>query len=228
MWQPSNLNDINFHLKIVEDIKKLIADNNFPNFLFYGSPGTGKTTISICLARTYLQNKFKQNFLELNASNERGINTIRTDVFEFVTHKAFNDKLKILLLDEADYLTIEAQAALRRTMEKYMNNMRLILCANSTSKIIAPIRSRCLFVRHSTTRRKLMIQSSLYSRSSGTNLMRHPGSDGCRSMQEIKGQGDEDHSMRHYNHSRIVHSMYTMEHSERAIRSKSSHCCNEH
>jgi replication factor C small subunit len=149
-YQPNSLEEINFHYRIVQELKSYIVNREFPHLLFYGAPGSGKTTIATCFSKTYLKENFKQNFLELNASNDRGINTIRNEVVNFVTHKPFNRNLKIMLLDEADYLTQDAQAALRRILEKNYNISRFILTCNHLNKIQPPIRSRCKIFKFQT------------------------------------------------------------------------------
>ena len=112
--------------------------------LFSGPPGIGKTTLALIVSKQLHGNNWKQNFLELNASDSRGIDTIRTQVKDFAKTMALeSESPKIILLDEADALTKEAQQALRRTMETYANSCRFILSCNFVNKIIDPIKSRC-------------------------------------------------------------------------------------
>jgi replication factor C small subunit len=146
-YYPKYIDEIEFHQDIIKDLKDYLKSKNFPNLLLYGPPGTGKTTIATCFARSYLKDHFSQNFMELNASNDRGINTIRNQVLDFVTHKPFNNSLKIMLLDEADYLTLDAQAALRRILEKNYKIARFILTCNHLNRIEPPIKSRCKIFR---------------------------------------------------------------------------------
>jgi replication factor C small subunit len=112
--------------------------------LFSGPPGSGKTTLSLVIAKELYGKDWKNNFLELNASDARGIDIIRGEVKSFARTKAIGTDLpKIIYLDECDALTKEAQQALRRTMELYTSTARFILSCNLSSKIIDPIQSRC-------------------------------------------------------------------------------------
>ena len=112
--------------------------------LFSGPPGVGKTATAVSIAKELFADSWKENFTELNASDERGIDVVRTKIKNFAkTSPIGGADFKIIFLDEADALTSDAQAALRRTMEKYTNNCRFILSCNYSSKIIEPIQSRC-------------------------------------------------------------------------------------
>jgi replication factor C small subunit len=113
-------------------------DQELPHLLLYGSAGTGKTT----LARIIIK-ELGCDFKELNASDERGIDTVRSQVNKFATTQSMDGKIKVIFLDEADALTPDAQNSLRNTMEKYVSNCRFILTCNDISKIIDPIQSRC-------------------------------------------------------------------------------------
>jgi replication factor C small subunit len=119
-----------------------------PHLLFAGPAGVGKTTLSLVIAKEMFGENWKQNFLELNASDERGIDVIRVKVKDFARTKAIgNVPFHIIYLDECDALTKEAQQALRRTMENYTRTTRFILSCNYSSKIIDPIQSRCTLFR---------------------------------------------------------------------------------
>lgn len=143
-YRPSDFSEIKGQKAIIERIKSFVETKNMPHLLFSGPAGVGKTTTSLIIARALFGESWKDNFLELNASDERGIDVIRTKVKDFARTRAIGDvPFKIIYLDECDALTKEAQQALRRTMENYAQNTRFILSCNYISKILDPIQSRC-------------------------------------------------------------------------------------
>ncbi len=148
-YRPRKLNEIVGQDAFIKRIKSFIETKNLPHLLFAGSPGTGKTTTALVIANEiYGEGGLKGNFLELNASDDRGIDVIRTKIKEFARLKSLvSVPYKIIYLDEADSLTKEAQQALRRTMEKFSESCRFILACNEISKIIDPIQSRCVIFR---------------------------------------------------------------------------------
>jgi len=148
-YRPIKLDDIVGQESIVERLKAYAKTKNVPHLIFAGPAGTGKTTSAIALAREVFGGEFwKQNFHELNASDERGIGIIRGKIKDFArTAPIGKTSFKIIFLDEADSLTTDAQAALRRTIERYTHNCRFILSVNYSSKIIEPIQSRCAVFR---------------------------------------------------------------------------------
>lgn len=142
--RPITFDEVKGQKDIIPKIKALVEQKNVPHILFSGPAGIGKTTTALIIAKELHGENWRSNFLELNASDSRGIDTIRNQVKDFAKTMAIEAKVpKIILLDEADALTKEAQQALRRTMETYANSCRFILSCNVPSKIIDPIKSRC-------------------------------------------------------------------------------------
>ncbi|MCD6557818.1 MAG: replication factor C small subunit [Candidatus Aenigmarchaeota archaeon] len=153
-YRPKKLEEMAGQNEIVNRLESFVKKRSLPHCLFAGPAGTGKTTAALCIARELFGENFKSNFLELNASDERGIDTIRTKVKDFARTRAIGDSFKIIYLDEADALTRDAQQALRRTMENFADTCRFILAANYSSKIILPIQSRCAVFRFSRLTKK--------------------------------------------------------------------------
>jgi replication factor C small subunit len=151
-YRPRILNDIVNQKGIIKRLKQFVKDKSMPHLIFAGSAGTGKTTSALCMVREIYGRKMAPNitYLELNASDARGIDVIRTYIKDFAKAKPpIEIPFKILILDEADNMTAPAQQALRRTMEKYTRNCRMILICNYSNKIIPPIQSRCVVFRFS-------------------------------------------------------------------------------
>src|SRR3990167_7094207 len=146
-YRPKKLEEVVGHKDIIPRLSSYVRTKNLPNMLFSGRAGVGKTSAAVALAKELFGESFNQNFLELNASDERGIDVVRNTIKDFARTLAFDAGFKIIFLDESDALTHDAQQALRRTMEKYTKTCRFILSCNYSSRIIEPIQSRCVVFR---------------------------------------------------------------------------------
>ncbi|XP_061759134.1 replication factor C subunit 5 [Nerophis ophidion] len=144
-YRPQKLDDLISHKDILSTIQKFISEDRLPHLLFYGPPGTGKTsTILACAKQLYKAKEFSSMVLELNASDDRGIDVVRGPVLSFAsTRTIFKKGFKLVILDEADAMTQDAQNALRRVIEKFTENTRFCLICNYLSKIIPALQSRC-------------------------------------------------------------------------------------
>ncbi|HII00429.1 TPA: replication factor C small subunit [Methanosarcinaceae archaeon] len=148
-YRPVRLDQVAGQDDTIERLKSYVATKNLPHLLFSGPPGVGKTASAVSIAREIFgEDLWRENFTELNASDERGIDVVRNKIKNFAkTAPIGGSGFKIIFLDEADALTSDAQSALRRTMERFSNNCRFILSCNYSSKIIEPIQSRCAVYR---------------------------------------------------------------------------------
>ncbi|XP_393747.1 replication factor C subunit 5 isoform X2 [Apis mellifera] len=144
-YRPKKLDDLISHEEIIKTINKFIDENLLPHLLFYGPPGTGKTsTILACARKLYTSAQFNSMVLEMNASDDRGINIVRGQILSFAsTGTMYKSGFKLIILDEADAMTNDAQNALRRIIEKYTDNVRFCIICNYLSKIIPALQSRC-------------------------------------------------------------------------------------
>lgn len=146
-YRPQTLDEVVGQDHIIQRLKRYIEEGSMPNLMFTGPAGVGKTTTSIALAKAVLGDYWRQNFLELNASDARGIDTVRNNIKNFCRLKAVGSPFRIIFLDEVDNMTKDAQHALRREMEMYTKTSSFILSCNYSSKIIDPIQSRCAIFR---------------------------------------------------------------------------------
>jgi len=162
-YRPRSLENIVDQEEIVSRLKSFVKAKNVPHCIFAGPPGTGKTTAALCLAHDLYGEGYREYVMELNASDERGINVVRETVKTFARTRSIGEvSFKILILDEADNMTDDAQQALRRTMERYTETARFILIANYSGKIIEPIQSRCAPFRFTYLPREAVIQRIRY------------------------------------------------------------------
>ncbi|MAE50052.1 replication factor C small subunit [Candidatus Pacearchaeota archaeon] len=141
--------------EIVKRVRSLVQAMNIPHLLLAGPAGVGKSTLALIIVKELFGDQWRENYLELNASDERGIDVVRQKVKDFARTKAIaNIPFKVIFLDEADALTKEAQQALRRTMENYANTCRFVMSCNYSSRIIDPIQSRCVIFRFKLLEKK--------------------------------------------------------------------------
>lgn len=144
-YRPKKLEDLISHQDIITTINKFVSQNRLPHLLFYGPPGTGKTSTILAVAKQmYTPAEFHSMVLELNASDDRGIGVVREKVLSFAsTRTIFRSGFKLVILDEADAMTGDAQNSLRRVIEKFTDNVRFCIICNYLSKIIPALQSRC-------------------------------------------------------------------------------------
>mmetsp|Transcript_4509 Transcript_4509/g.11025 ORF Transcript_4509/g.11025 Transcript_4509/m.11025 type:complete len:324 (+) Transcript_4509:4684-5655(+) len=143
-YRPARLADVAAHKDIIDTISRLTKEDKLPHLLLYGPPGTGKTSTILAVARELYGSSFAQMTLELNASDDRGIDVVRNEIQAFAsTMRVFSTGFKLIILDECDSMTKDAQFALRRIIEKYTKHTRFCLIGNYVSKIIPALQSRC-------------------------------------------------------------------------------------
>ncbi|XP_013780041.1 replication factor C subunit 5-like [Limulus polyphemus] len=158
-YRPKELEELIAHEDILSTIRRFIKEDRVPHLLLYGPPGTGKTsTILACARQIYSQKELNSMVLELNASDDRGIGIVRGQILSFASTKTiFKSGFKLVILDEADAMTNDAQNALRRVIEKFTENTRFCLICNYLSKIIPALQSRCTRFRFAPLSPKQML-----------------------------------------------------------------------
>ncbi|MAK51416.1 AAA family ATPase [Marinobacter sp.] len=143
-YRPNKINDIIGQQHFTLDAKTWIEERNMPNVLIHGNPGNGKTSASLVLAKEILGDSFTDNYIEVNASDDRRLEMVRTTIKNIAQSATIGDApFRIVLLDETDGMTSDAQNALKRIMERYSNNIRFIITCNDRNKIIFALQSRC-------------------------------------------------------------------------------------
>lgn len=161
-YRPNTLSEIVGQEHFVLDAQTWVAEMNMPNVLISGIAGTGKTTAGIALAKDILKNSFKDNFFEVNASDDRKLETVRDKIKEIArTVTMGSSPFKIMLLDEMDGMTKDAQNALKRIMERYSSNIRFIITCNDKHRIIHPLQSRCANYRFNLLQDKVILDIML-------------------------------------------------------------------
>jgi len=143
-YRPKKLNEVIGQEHFVSDARGWIEENNMPNILLYGNPGNGKTGAGLVIGREILGESFQDNFIEVNASDDRRLENVRTTIKNIAQSGTIGDApFRIVLLDEMDGMTTDAQNALKRIMERYASNIRFIITCNDRNKIIFALQSRC-------------------------------------------------------------------------------------
>mmetsp|Transcript_3809 Transcript_3809/g.8250 ORF Transcript_3809/g.8250 Transcript_3809/m.8250 type:complete len:335 (-) Transcript_3809:37-1041(-) len=171
-YRPKNVEEVSHQGEVVASLRSAIEKKNLPHLIFYGPPGTGKTSTILACARQLFGAEYRNRVMELNASDERGISVVRNKIKSFAqvavnsgATSASGEKLppyKLIVLDEADSMTSDAQSALRRTMETYSKVTRFCIICNYISRLIPPIASRCAKFRFKQLPREAMVDRLQY------------------------------------------------------------------
>ena len=158
-YRPKDIDNIIGQDNIVYSLKKMLENRSFPHLLFHGISGTGKTSVIMALARELYGKNLTFMVMKLDASDDRGINSVREEIKGFAEKiTIFNKGIKLIILDEADSMTFDAQFALRRIIEKYSDTTRFCLICNYENKIISAIKSRCANFRFNPIKEDFLIE----------------------------------------------------------------------
>ena len=161
-YRPHEFDEIIGQDKNINMLNKMISNGSLPHLLFHGKSGTGKTSTIMSIAKKIYGNKKTFMVMKLDASDDRGINTVREEIKGFADKMTpFNNGVKLIILDEADSMTYDAQFALRRIIEKYSDNTRFCLICNYENKIIPPIKARCVNIRFYPIKKNIIINKLL-------------------------------------------------------------------
>jgi replication factor C subunit 3/5 len=162
-YRPSNFDEIVGQDKNIKMIEHMLEGGSLPHMLFHGKSGTGKTSTIMSIAnKLYGDNKHFM-MIRLDASDDRGINTVREEIKGFAEKMMpYNKGVKLIILDEADSMTFDAQFALRRIIEKYSDDTRFCIICNYMNKIIAPLKARCVNMRFYPIENKIIVERLLF------------------------------------------------------------------
>ena len=197
-YRPKIREDVVGNKASIDSIFELVNAGDMPHIIMEGIPGTGKTTVAIIIGRQLYGVNYKANFMELNASDQRGIAVVQGLIKQFAMSSPLDAKFKICFLDEADMLTHEAQSALRRTMETYASSTRFIFSVNRLEQLIDPIRSRCAIFRFgpiAVGEMSLRIVN-VYMRETNCKAILKTEEDACKAIAE-QSHGDMRRAVNH-------------------------------
>jgi len=196
-YRPSKLSDIVGQEHFVLDAEQWVLEKNMPNVLAYGVAGTGKTGAGIALAKSMLGDSFKDNFFEVNASDDRRLENVRTTIKQVAQSGTIGEApFRIMLLDEMDGMTNDAQNALKRIMERYASNIRFIITCNDRSRIIFPLQSRCANYRFNPLKNELVLEVIRFDETELARFIYQLDGDLRRAITEIQAANASNFTLR--------------------------------